>query len=225
MLRSGFILLFVALRLHGADPKAELNLAAGWRAELYGFSKEKLQHPAWGIAHCERDYLLAVRLAREEELKIDEEVLFAAALLHDMGAFEPFRAPDTDHTDRGAQTAVEILAKVGFPSEKIPKVQEAIRAHMFYSKKPEGAEAIVLHDADTLDFLGAIGITRILSLTGHHRWAPDLKGGVDTIEKFETDLPDKLLTKAAKTMGKSRVAEMKRFREALNDQTGNKKSL
>jgi len=206
-------------------PAKPPGLEAPWRAAIYGFCKLHLQHSAWGLAHCERDHLLAATLAREEGLPIDDEVLFAAAFLHDAGAFEPFRVENVDHAERGAQVAGEILSKAGFPMEKLPKVQEAIRGHMFYAKTAEVPEAVVLHDADTLDFLGNIGISRVFSLTGRHRWAPDLKGTLATIQQFQKELPEKLLTKAGKKAAKKRVEEMKQFVEGLSGETNGGKSL
>ena len=40
------------------------------------------------------------------------------------------------------------------PDEKLPAVQAAERGHMYYSDPGTQPEAIVLHDADSLDFLG-----------------------------------------------------------------------
>ena len=210
---ASFLIALSSSSSRAADTSAppSISLSAPWRAAIYDLCRTRLEHPAWGLAHCERDYLLATRIAREEHLEIDEEALFAAAFLHDAGAFEPYRAGDMDHTERGAQIAGELLAKAGFPMEKAPKVEAAIRGHMYYSKKPETPEAIALHDADTLDFMGAIGAARILSVTTRHRWAPDIEGALETISKFRKELPEKLVTETAKKIAKERAEEMKRF--------------
>ena len=44
-------------------------------------------------------------------------------------------------------------------------VRAAILGHM-YDKEPDGPGAVVLHDADALDFLGALGAARLLAATG-----------------------------------------------------------
>ncbi len=49
--------------------------------------------------------------------------------------------------------------------EKLPLVQGTASAHMHYSPMPDELHAQVLHNADTLNFPGAVGITRIISLT------------------------------------------------------------
>ena len=50
-----------------------------------------------------------------------------------------------------------VLKGTGFPMAKIDAVRGAIRTHMYY-RDPVGPEALYLHDADALDWLGAIGV-------------------------------------------------------------------
>lgn len=47
-----------------------IALPAPWRAAVYAHARSKLLHPAWGWRHCERDFLLARQIARDEGLKI-----------------------------------------------------------------------------------------------------------------------------------------------------------
>ncbi|MGE5506953.1 MAG: HD domain-containing protein, partial [Chitinophagales bacterium] len=125
-----------------------------WRERLTRLAKE-LSHPAWGFDHGERVFRLALDLAGEETL--DEEALFAAARLHDTGAFAPYRRPRCDHALRSVEVAPDLLAGAGFPMEKVALVQEIIRGHMFDAEPGPSREAVFFHDADTLDFLGAVG--------------------------------------------------------------------
>ncbi len=130
-----------------------------------------------GFDHTERVYNLALHIAQSE--KIDLEVLQAAALLHDISRKEEHEGKVECHADAGAEKAAKILAEIGFPSDKIPKVQYCIRVHR-YSKgiMPETVEAKILQDADRLDALGAIGIARVFSRGGEKRiplFAPDIK--------------------------------------------------
>jgi uncharacterized protein len=227
MFKIFLLFAFVAMPAYvgRAAETAPVDTNSVWRVAVYEFCRTRLQHTAWGLAHSERNFLLAQRLAREEGLELDQDVMFAAAFLHDVAAFEEFGKVGIDHTEAGADYAAEMLGKTGFPKERIPAVQEAIRGHMFYSKVAESPEAIVLHDADTLDFLGAVGIARIFSLTTRHAWASDLRAAVATIDKFSKELPPKLITKAAKKIGEERVAEMKEFLDGLDRATHGGKSL
>jgi uncharacterized protein len=200
---------------------AGIPLDAPWKQAVYRFATEKLQHSAWGVGHSERDFLLASRLAADAKLEVDPDVLFAAAFLHDVGAFEAYRKDGVDHTDRAAEVAPDILTTAGFPAGKVAAVQDAMRSHMYYRADAKNSEGIVLHDADTLDFLGNIGIARILSLTSRHRWATDLATAVKTLEGFQTDLPGKIMTTAARSIAQVRVAEGKAFLETLKAEAEN----
>ncbi|MEO6400990.1 MAG: HD domain-containing protein [Vicinamibacteria bacterium] len=204
---------------------AGIVLDAPWKQAIFKLATEKLQHSAWGVGHSERDYLLATRLAAEDKLVVDTDILFAAAFLHDVAAFPSWSKEGIDHTDRAAEVVPEILTSAGFPATKIEAVQEAVRNHMYYRADATRPEAIVLHDADTLDFLGAIGVARIISLTTRQKgWAPDLATAVKTLDGFSNDLPSKVTTVAGRKRAATRAAEMKGFLETLKAESENGKA-
>ena len=187
-------------------------LSSPWRAAVYAHAREKLLHPAWGWRHSERDFLLARQIAREEGLTVDEDVLFAAAFLHDAGAIAPFARDGVDHAVRSAELAEPLLRKAGFPMAKYPAVKAAILGHMFDKPAGAGDEAIVLHDADALDFLGATGIARRLSATGS---APDMDSAFKRLEQVYEEIPGRLVTGAAKRMAIPRLVAMRAFFDQL----------
>jgi uncharacterized protein len=88
---------------------------------------------------------------------------------------------------------------------------------MYYSNAGAQPEAIVLHDADSLDFLGDIGAARIIALTGEK--APSFAAAVKQLRTFVTDIPPRLITKAAKRIGAQRAAELRAFLDRLYTQT------
>ena len=92
---------------------------------------------------------------------------------------------------------------------------------MFYANPTSQIEAIIFHDADVLDFMGAIGVTRLLSIVGLDDWTPDLKSAIELIQRFSRDLPGKLHTPQARQMGKVRQAEMETYLAALSNETRN----
>ena len=193
-----------------------ISLDAAWKAKLYAFAREKLRHPAWGWTHSERDYQLAKDVAAKEGLAIDNDVLFAAAFLHDIGAVGEFQKEGVDHAERSVEIAEPMLRELGFPMAKWPAVRAAILGHMYDEPAGDGAVGIVLHDADTLDFLGTVGVARRLSVTGR---ATDYAGGLARIREFADQLPSRLVTAAAKAMAATRVAQMRRFLQELESQT------
>ncbi|MFX0009530.1 MAG: HD domain-containing protein [Candidatus Hermodarchaeota archaeon] len=191
-----------------------------WRDELIKIVAA-FKHPAWGFSHFERVNNLTLDLAKSQQMKIDEDAIFAAAYLHDIGAFHPYKQKGRDHSEVAMEQCDDILQRIGFPSDKIFKVKDIIRTHMFNINPSENVESILFHDADTLDFMGTIGITRLLAIVGKEDWTPDLKSAIKLIQKFYEDLPSKIITTEAKKICEKRKSEMEYFLKDLSQQTDN----
>lgn len=190
-----------------------IPLDAPWKAAIYDTARAKFHHPAWGWQHSERDYQIAMQIAESEHLHVDTDVLFAAAMLHDMAAFMPCAQPKMEHGDCAALESPQVLKSAGFPMDKLPSVQTAERGHMYYSNPGTQTEAILLHDADSLDFLGDMGAARMISLTGESNESFD--GAIKSLRKFVRDIPPHLVTPTAKRIGAERAAELQHFLDAL----------
>ncbi|HEV2271853.1 MAG TPA: HD domain-containing protein [Steroidobacteraceae bacterium] len=200
----------------GAAPAATaagIPLDAPWKVRIYELAHSKFLHPGWGWQHSERDYIVAVRLADSDGLRIDKDVLFAAAFLHDMSEFMPCKGPEIEHGECAARQARAMLRGTGFPMEKLAAVQAAERGHMYYSDAGSDPTAVVLHDADSLDFLGDIGAARVIALTGEK--APSFAPAVKTLRGMLKDIPPRLITKAARRIGAERATELQSFLEKL----------
>ena len=202
---------------------AGIPLDAPWKVKIYELAHTTFLHPAWGWQHSERDYLVALRLAKGDGLQVDTDALFAAAFLHDMAAFRPCADKKMEHGDCAALQSPAILKSVGFPMQKIAVVQAAERGHMYYSNPGTDPTAIVLHDADSLDFLGDIGAARLLALTGAQ--ASSFAPAVKTLRGFLKSIPPRLITKTARRIGKKRAAELKAFLDALQTETFDEKVM
>lgn len=194
-----------------------------WKVAIYNLARTKFKHPAWGWQHSERNYQIALQLAQGDHLRVDRDVLFAAAFLHDMAAYSPYEMKGVEHGDRAAVTSVGVLRAAGFPMSKIAAVQAAERGHMYYSSPGDQPEAIVLHDADSLDFLGTIGAARMISLTGER--AASFRDSVTTLRSFLRDIPPRLITKSARVMGARRAAELRRLLDDLSVETFQSKAM
>ncbi|MDP3368404.1 MAG: HD domain-containing protein [Brevundimonas sp.] len=194
---------------------AGIPLDSPWRRAVYEQAQGHFQHPSWGWRHSERNYLLGMAVADAEGLSVDPDVLFAAAFLHDWGGIEPFAIPGVDHAVRSVELAEPFLTEAGFPMAKFPAVRAAVLGHM-YDKEPEGPEAVALHDADALDFLGALGAARMLAATGD---APDYDLALRRIERFPVDIPPRLKTAAARDMATRRIAVMTEFLSEVRRET------
>ena len=211
------ILAFCALScIHFTAVKADdyAPREGSWRETVRTFAAEHFKNPAWGYSHCVRDYILARRLADADHVKIDDDVLFAAAYLHDMAAFKPWEDEKQDHSDVGARSIDVVLKGTDFPSEKLDAVRAAIRTHMYY-RAPVGPEAIYLHDADALDWLGAIGVARIFGLVDPEGGSPTGPDAIKTIEANLKNVPSKIVSPAGKALVAPRVAETREFLRQL----------
>jgi uncharacterized protein len=182
---------------------------------------ELLRDPAGGdrvLAHTERVYGLARRLARQEEA--DRFVVGAAALLHEW----PGDAPPAATALRAAWPAI--------PDPAIAAVSDTLAALAAPLDAPAGAlEARVARDAHQLDDLGAIGIANLL-LTGG-AWHEQLYEHTDPfalMRSLEPDqylierlyarlaaLPRQLHTPTARAIASRRAAIMFFYLEALRD--------
>jgi uncharacterized protein len=206
-----------------AQTATGIPLDAPWKVTIYDLARSKFHHPAWGWQHSERNYRFALELAQGDGLQVDTDVLFAAAFLHDMSAFMPCEDTKLEHGECAARQSGAILKAAGFPMEKLPAVQAAERGHMYYSNPGTQPEAIVLHDADSLDFLGDIGAARMLSLTGEN--AESFARAVKALRSFVHDIPPRLITKTAQKIGAQRAAELERFLDALQAETFDGKAM
>jgi len=206
----------IVLALATAEPAqtaSGIPLDAPWKVTVYELARAKFHHPAWGWQHSERNYQIATQIARSEHMRVDTDVLFAAAMLHDMAAFIPCEQAKMEHGDCAALESPDVLKKAGFPMAKLAAVQAAERGHMYYSDPGTQTEAILLHDADALDFLGDMGAARMIALTGES--ATSFDGAIKSLRKFVKDIPPRLITATAKKMGTERAAELQRFLDSL----------
>jgi uncharacterized protein len=204
-----------------SSPAAE---ASDWRTVVAKFAKEHFNNPAWGYSHSQRDYQLARELAMADHVALDDDVLYAAAYLHDMAAFEPWQKSGVDHADQAAAIVDTILKNTGFPMKKIEAVRGAIRTHMF-DRNPVGPEALYLHDADALDWLGAIGVARIFGLVDPKGGNPTSLEVMPMLESNLAKVPARVLSPAGKARVPERQEQLATFLRELRQQTENLRLL
>ena len=144
-----------------------------WEKKLIKKIEERLAEDNTGhdLYHALRTRLIALFIAGKE--KSDKEVLSAAALIHDIGRMNE---PKRWHVDVALEFAKKELPKTGFPESKIKQVIEAVKLHedkswiMGKKQKPRFKETLILQDADRLDIIGAIGISRSFVFAGAHKF-------------------------------------------------------
>jgi uncharacterized protein len=118
------------------------------------------------LSHMARVWRNAARIARTEP-DCDQELLLAAAILHDCVAVEK-NSPLRPHASRlSAAKAREIIAPLGWSPERVNALAHVIETHSFSADlTPLTPEARIFRDADRLDAIGAIGIARCFHVGG-----------------------------------------------------------
>jgi hypothetical protein len=198
----------------------------GWREIVRQFAEQHFKNPAWGYSHSIRDYRLAKALAGRDHVILDDDVLFAAAYLHDMAAFAPWdkESEGIDHADEGARVVDTVLKGTGFPESKIDAVRNAIRTHMF-DRNPVGHEAIYLHDADALDWLGDIGVARVMALVDPNGGDPTSAKAVKMLQDNLAQVPSRVISPAGKERVPLLRRELAEFLKSLGRETDDYRTL
>src|SRR5882762_2086418 len=152
-------------------------------------------NPPDKFSHQPHLYQLACRLA--EGQPFDDDLLYAAAWMHDLGVFvghrpeAPAALAQWDNVAYAIQQTPQLLQRFGFPHEKIPAVLEVIRTHLPASK-PASFEGALLRDADILEQLGAIGILRTVSKVGRDTRFVTFSDAVRLLQRNARQLPQQL---------------------------------
>lgn len=129
------------------------------------------QDPAHDIAHLDRVWANAQRIARDENEKSPNRanlrILIAGAYLHDLVNL-PKDHPQRERASKlSAEKSEPILQGLGYSPDEITAAQHVIEAHSFSAGLPANSlEALILRDADRLDALGAVGIARTFMVAG-----------------------------------------------------------
>ncbi len=184
--------------------------------------------PAHDPQHIERVVLNTRHLAAVEGLSL--EVLLPAAYLHDC-VHVPKNSPQRSQASRlAADHAIESLKEHHYPAEHLDAIHHAIAAHSFSANiTPETIEAKVLQDADRIDALGAIGLSRCLMLGGHmgsllynpndpfcqNRKTDDANFCVDHFFAKLLSLKDTMQTPAGKSLARERTQFLTDFLDQL----------
>lgn len=157
--------------------------------ELYtkieNYMKSCVKETAHDREHIYRVLGNCIKLAQNES-DVDYDILLAAALLHDIGR----DGKKKKHNEVGAEMAEEFLKSIDFPHSKIGAVCKAISTHNNESYGNQTTlEAKILYDADKLDAVGIMGISRSLIGIGNYNHPMYIikDGKIDTDENCCTD--------------------------------------
>ena len=115
---------------------------------------------SWAVAHARR----LIQLINEigQDMSYDSQGLTLATYLHDWGAFPCYAQKGVEHALRSRQIAEnDILTHMVLTPSKKEVILEAIELHDYRDTRPTSSkEALLLREADMLEFLGMIGMAR-----------------------------------------------------------------
>ena len=193
-----------------------------FRAAIAAYIEQQAE-PKDKFSHQPRLYLLAKRLG--EGRVYDDDILYAAAWLHDLGVFFGHRPKDPtelalwDNVAYAVRIVPELLNTFGFPAEKAKAVAEAIRTHQ-PSQRPTSAEGELLRDADILEQLGVAGIVRTISKVGRDTRFRTHGDALRSLRRSANELPSLLHLERAQEMAKPRLALVMALLEAAEAEGG-----
>jgi hypothetical protein len=87
------------------------------------------------------------------------------------------------------------------------------------------ARPLYLHDADALDWLGAIGVARVMALVDPNGADPDGPKAVKMLEDNLKDVPARVLSPAGRARVAPRKAELEGFLRDLRRESENLRTL
>jgi uncharacterized protein len=170
--------------------------------------------PVDKLSHQERLYDLTKLVGAGQAY--DDDVVFAAAWMHDLGVFIGHRPEDVqalakwDSKTYAVEQVPGVLGKLGFPREKIPAVIQAIAGHL-PGDNPQTLEGIILRDADILEQLGAAGILRCVCKIGRDTRFQVFPDALRSLQKALETLPPLVRLETSRKLSEPRIAVLKTF--------------
>lgn len=204
-----------------------------WSERFEQFLSEQEEgDPAHDLAHIQRVVRNARLLTQVEGA--DWTVVMPAAWLHDC-VFVAKDSPQRREASRlSADRAVALLQDWGYPDLDEEAVHHAITAHSFSAEvETQTLEAQVLQDADRIDALGAVGLSRCLMLGGHmgselmspkdpfceERTPDDSRFSIDHFYRKLLRLEETMKTKAGRALAGERTDVLREFLAQLRRET------
>lgn len=193
-----------------------------WRQSLYQYIREEARPPE-KFGHQPRLYALTQKIGAGESY--DDEIVYAAVYLHDLGVFTGHRPADVeelkawDNTAYAVARTPSLLGANGFPEAKIAAVQEAIRTHQ-PQHTPETIEATILRDADILEQLGAVAVLRTTCKVGRDTRFQTFTQAIAALQKAVETLPPLIYLPQARMLAEPRISALRAFLASAQAEAG-----
>ncbi|EMR33837.1 HD domain-containing protein [Vibrio harveyi] len=208
---------------------SELNR---FESQFLQFMQQEMQtDAAHDLSHVRRVVKTARQLALQEGAEL--AVVLPAAYLHDCFTY-PKDHPNRKQSSAIAATkAISFLESIDYPAQYHDAIAHAIESHSFSANiTPNTLEAQVVQDADRLDAIGAIGVTRCIQVStlfdatlyneqdmfAEHRELQDKRFTIDHFQTKLFKIVDTMNTKAAYEEAVKRKAFMQSYLEQLRQE-------
>lgn len=194
----------------------------GWRQAVIDYIRAEAA-PVDKFGHQPRLYALATEIG--QGMEYDDDIVFAAAWMHDLGVFLGHRPADPeelarwDHVPYTIARTRELLPGWGFPAGKLDAVAEVIRTHQ-PQDEPVSTEAVLVRDADILEQLGAMGALRILVKVGRDTRYFTYSDVLPVLRRAVEQLPEKLRLVQSKRLAAERVVHLRALLAAIEKEAG-----
>ncbi|MFW1534335.1 HD domain-containing protein [Vibrio parahaemolyticus] len=196
------------------------------------FMQQEMQvDAAHDIEHVKRVVKTAKQLCDEENADI--AIVLPAVYLHDCFTYPKDHPNRKQSSAIAAKKAIAYLESIQYPQHYHDAIAHAIEAHSFSANiRPNTLEAQIVQDADRLDALGAIGVTRCIQVSTHFNAQlyndndmfakeRELNDKQFTVDHFQTKLfkiVDTMNTESAKLEANKRKAFMQTYLKQLYDE-------
>lgn len=196
------------------------------------FMQQEMQvDAAHDIEHVKRVVKTAKQLCDEENADI--AIVLPAAYLHDCFTYPKDHPNRKQSSAIAAKKAIAYIESIQYPQHYHDAIAHAIEAHSFSANiRPNTLEAQIVQDADRLDALGAIGVTRCIQVSTHFNAQlyndddmfakeRELNDKQFTVDHFQTKLfkiVDTMNTESAKLEANKRKAFMQTYLKQLHDE-------
>jgi uncharacterized protein len=196
--------------------------AMDWRESVIAYIRAEAQ-PEDKFGHMPRLYALARKLG--QGMEFDDDVVFAAAWMHDIGVFLGHRPRDPeelarwDHVPYTIDRTRELLPSWGFPAQKLDAVAEVIRTHQ-PKDSPVLIEAVLLRDADILEQMGAVGLLRAAAKVGRDTRFCTFSSLLPVLRRAAEHLPRQLHLSQSRGLAAQRANLTRAILSAIENEAG-----
>ena len=195
-----------------------------WRTALIERIRNEALPPE-KFSHQARLYALTQAIATSVDDAVDDDILFGAAWVHDLGVFLGHRPSEPEALKRWNSTAYtvahagEVLQQCGFPEQKIAAAMECIRTHEAHGD-PTTVEGVILRDADLLEQLGAVAVMRTVAKIAQDTRFITFADAARSLEKSLTSVPSQIKLRKTQHLAQQRIVALRAFLDALQAESG-----